>query len=119
MFKYPVKADDHPQINWTVAIFDVIIIDEISQVSEPIMKHIIHTINAVDGNLMLLCFGDKQQLPPIDKDKHGKVKEAKNVFSCQSLNSMFQKFNLTQAMRTKCDILKQFLAVSYITLLHN
>ena len=30
MFKIPITEDEYPQINWTVATYDVIIIDEVS-----------------------------------------------------------------------------------------
>ena len=40
-FKYPVLPYDHPQINWDLGHYDLIVMDEVSMIPKRIAEHII------------------------------------------------------------------------------
>ena len=54
-----------PEVNWSLAMYDIIIIDEVSMITDTIFNHMMSTIQQLPSRPILLISGDKFQLPPI------------------------------------------------------
>ena len=63
MFHVPV-GDGRPAVNWALSLFDIIILDKVSQVSLCIMEHVIHSVDMLPKSTLLICVGDKYQTQP-------------------------------------------------------
>ena len=44
-FHFPVDPSMSPSVNWELARFDVIVVDEISMIAENIFKHMLYTLD--------------------------------------------------------------------------
>ena len=63
-FCIPVHGSS-PQVNWALAMYDLIIIDEVSMVPPFFFNHILSTVKQLPTRPILLISDDKYQLPPI------------------------------------------------------
>ena len=109
MFQYPVKEAEHPSVNWYLANIDVIVLDEISQVSIPIFQHILNTIQVLHLKPLLIACGDFAQQQPLSTID-GKVHQVPNIASDPQLLSIFRTLRLTQQYRITDHVLLNFLS---------
>ena len=87
-----------PQMNWSLAMYDVIITDEISMVTDTIFNHIMSTLHQLPTRPVLLISGDKFQLPPLTTDNN-RTTNGINIYQLEGLTRMCQNFNLTSQHR--------------------
>ena len=66
-FKIPVNADEQPTINWAISHYDIVVIDEISMVSDTIFDHILSTLKRLLFRPILIVCGDVAQQQPFQK----------------------------------------------------
>ena len=64
-FSYPVLDSSRPTINWTLATFDLVVLDEISMIPWHIFSHILNTLAEITVRPVVLASGDKAQRQPI------------------------------------------------------
>lgn len=86
------------QINWALAIYDVIIIDEVSMVPLSIFTHIMSTLQELPTRPILVICGDKYQLPPITT-KNNVTTNVSSVYDLPSLSNISRCYNLTNQYR--------------------
>ena len=96
-FHIPIDTS-MPQINWSLAMYDVIIIDEISMVTHTIFNHIMSTVHELPTRAVLLISGDKFQLPPLTTDNK-RTSNGINIYQLEGLTRMSWNFNLTSHHR--------------------
>lgn len=66
-FHIPVGNDEQPKTNWALSHYDIVIIDEISMVSEKYFAHILETLNRINYRPILVVCGDMGQQQPFEK----------------------------------------------------
>ena len=64
----PVSPTESSKINWSLSRFDLIIIDELSMISETIFQHILFTLSMLLFPPVLLVSGDGAQQHPFTRD---------------------------------------------------
>ena len=64
-FRYPVDPNERPQINWDLANYDLIAIDEVSMVPSRLFDHILTTLQQLHVRPVVVLCGDQQQQQPI------------------------------------------------------
>lgn len=108
IFKFHTITNDKPQINWSLSIYDVIFIDEVSQVSVDLFHHILATVCRLDISPLLILSGDFAQQQPI-ATVNNRTSMVSNILSCQHCKDHLQIFNLTTQFRSSDDKLINFL----------
>lgn len=63
-FTIPVSSTEAPKINWSLSRFDLIVIDELSMISEKIFQHILLSFSKLLFRPVLLLSGDGAQQQP-------------------------------------------------------
>ena len=66
-FNIPVDNEQQPQTNWAISQYDIVIIDEISMVTEKHFQHILATLSRVVHRPILVACGDIGQQQPFEK----------------------------------------------------
>ena len=66
-FNVPIDVEEVPTTNWAISYYDIVIIDEISQISEKIFAHIMDTFNRLVYRPVLILGGDNSQQQPFEK----------------------------------------------------
>ena len=96
-FSIPIDGSA-PQVNWALALYDLIVIDEVSMVPLSIFNHILPTVKQLPTRPIVLICGDKYQWPPItsENDSSG---NRNSVYQLQSLPSISRSFNLIRQHR--------------------
>ncbi|XP_067026465.1 ATP-dependent DNA helicase PIF1-like [Acropora muricata] len=64
-FKYPVSLNERPVINWDIANYDLLVVDELSMVPSTVFDHILTTLQELHVRPVVLLCGDQQQQQPI------------------------------------------------------
>ena len=59
-FRYPVDVNERPQINWDLAKYDLIVIDELSMVPAIVFDHILMTLQELHVRPVVVLCGDQQ-----------------------------------------------------------
>lgn len=94
LFKFSGSDNETPQINWSIAMFGVIFIDEVSQVSVLMFHHIISTIERVIRCLIvIMCSDFAQQQPIATVNAHATQED--NITSCTHCMLYVNKLTLT------------------------
>ena len=99
-FEYPVKEEQHATTNWSMSLFDLVVIDgievvidgmviEVSMIPVRIFEHVIQTLNQLPVRPVVVLAGDEKQQQPIETI-NGKIVQVDNIltqpkFSCASL----------------------------------
>ena len=109
MFHIPV-GDGKPAVNWALSLFDIIIIDEVSQVSLRIMEQVIHSVDMLPKSTLLICVGDRYQTQPIET-VDGKNVTGTNVYKTRIREIFEEHFYLIDHVRAKDPALIEFLAL--------
>ena len=94
-FLYPVEKEQYPRVNYDLAMYDIIVIDEISMISEAIFKHILKTLNCLPLRPVLLLSGDNAQMQPFDTTNA----RCRNILSDNHFLSSCTKYNLKEQFR--------------------
>ena len=102
-FNIPVGAPLSTDIVWPLMKYHVIAIDEISQVHNEHMNHILNSCNNLPYPPILLLFGDKQQTPPVGQKQ--------SCMHHQPFLAQMTVFNFKTQFRTQCPILQRFLDI--------
>eukprot|EP00795_Rhopilema_esculentum_P003594 gene3594-12991_t len=100
LFTYQTMNEKTPSINWMLSQYDVIFIDEISQVSTDIFHHIIKTFEKLIRRPILILSGDFAQQQPIG-NRAGKTTTLPNIQSCHHCMSHVVTFQLRGQYRTQ------------------
>ena len=92
-FKYPVDPNERPQINWDLANYDLIVIDEVSMLSSRVFDHILTTLQELHVRPVVVLCGDQQQQQPI-ATVDGKTKPTIGILQDKALykNSVIVNF---------------------------
>ena len=92
-FRYPVDPNERPQINWDLANYDLIVIDELSMVPSHVFDHILTTLQELHVRPVVLLCGDQQQQEPIATIE-GKTRPTTGVLQNKALykNSVVVNF---------------------------
>ena len=92
-FKYPVNPDERPLINWDIANYDFIVIDELSMVPSTLFDHILATLQELHIRPVVLLYGDQQQQQPI-ATVDGKTRPKTGILQSKALykNSVIVNF---------------------------
>lgn len=92
-FKYPVNPDERPVINWDLANYDFIVIDELSMTPSTVFDHILATLQELHVRPVVLLCGDQQQQQPIASIE-GKTRPTTGVLQNKALykNSVIVNF---------------------------
>lgn len=96
-FSIPID-ESPPQVNWTLSMYDLIIIDEVSMVPLSIFNHILSTLRQLPTRPILLISGDKCQLPPMTT-VNNRITNTSSVYQLESLPRISRSFNLTHQHR--------------------
>ena len=64
-FKYPVSPNERPVINWDIANYDLLVVDELSMVPSTVFDHISTTLQELHVRPVVLLCGDQQQQQPM------------------------------------------------------
>ena len=67
VFHIPVDQAQKCSTNWSLSQYDILIIDEISMISERNFQHVVDTLNRLLFRPVLLVCGDNSQQPPFEK----------------------------------------------------
>ena len=108
LFHITVSPFDTYSINWTIAFTDILIIDEISQISVPIFNHILTTVNVLPVRpIVLLCgnFAQQQPLATID----GSIRQVPSIVHHPFIVSSCYTVNPTSQYRIHDNFLLSFL----------
>ena len=107
-FKYPVDENESPTINWELAHFDFLVVDEISMIPKPIFHHIMKTITQLPVRPIVFFSGDEAQQQPI-MTVNQKIVQVENIMSDPKfLGSIFHQ-KLNQQFRCEDPKLQTFL----------
>ena len=92
-FKYPVNPDERPLINWDIANYDFIVIDQLSMVPSTLFDHILATLQELHIRPVVLLYGDQQQQQPI-ATVDGKTRPTTGILQSKALykNSIIVNF---------------------------
>ena len=67
VFHIPVNKTQQSSINWVISQYDILIIDEISMISETNFQHIVTTLNRLLLRPVFVVCGDNSQQQPFEK----------------------------------------------------
>lgn len=108
MFKISIDPLQKNSINWQLSFFDVLFIDEISQISRESFDHMVKTINLIPIKPVIMMSGDFSQQQPLSTVQ-GKVKQVSSIKDYQIFVQRATKFNLHEQFRIRDNILLHFL----------
>lgn len=97
-FHLPIHSDTAPTINWELSQLDLLVIDEISMVSQENFKHILNTLSKLLFRPVLVICGDSAQQQPFTKTAKGS-KTLNNPLHDQRFVSSTYHYNLTSQHR--------------------
>ena len=66
-FHIAVNPEQPPTTNWAIAHYDLVVIDEISMISQTSFAHILNTVNRFSVRPVLVVCGDNAQQQPFEK----------------------------------------------------
>lgn len=93
IFNIPVDTKEKPSTNWGLSCYDLIIIDEISMISQKNFAHVLETFNRLIYRPVLLLGGDIAQQQPFEKFE-GKFSSLKSPLSFPDFIASCYKFLL-------------------------
>ena len=102
------SATSSTSINPYLSVYDVIFIDEISQVSVDLFHHVVQSLSALPKRPILILCGDFCQQQPLTTRNHRTV-ETSNILSCGHCMSSVLRFTLVHQYRINDDCLLAFL----------
>ena len=95
-FAFSIPIDSFsPLINWLLAMYDLIMIDEVTMVPLFSFNHILSTLQQLPTWPILLICGDKYQLPPITT-ANNRTTSTSSVYQLESLARILRTFKLTR-----------------------
>ena len=107
VFLFKCNAKMSSSINSYLSVYDVILIDEISQVSKELFHHVT-TLTTLSSRPILVLSGDFCQHQPLATNNNKNV-QTENILSCNHCMSYVIRFTLSQQYRIEDDFLLQFL----------
>lgn len=99
-FTIPISTTDHPKINWSLSRFDLIVIDELSMISETIFHHILSTLSKLLFRPVLLLSGDSAQQQPFIR-QGTRITPVTNPLNNRQFISSTHHFHLNQQHRVE------------------
>ena len=96
-FHYPVRGEQYPRVNYDLARYDLIVVDEISMISINIFHHILHSLSCLPFRPVLLACGDDAQMQPFSNSTDRK--DICNILSDRKFLTQSRKHNLTNQFR--------------------
>ena len=89
-FHIPVNVNERPSTNWSLSHYDIIIIDEISMISESNFQHVLDTFNRLIFRPVLVVCGDYAQQQPLQKLENRTVNVSSPLNNQSFLASAYQ-----------------------------
>lgn len=88
-FYFPVESDTPPTINWQLANYDILIIDELSMIANVIFEHMLKTLNVLLFRPVIMLCGDAGQQQPFSRANR-KIMQLTSAFDNTSfINSTY------------------------------
>lgn len=106
-FKIAVSESDQNETNWSLRMFDVILIDEISMIPKKFTSHILTTISSMPRRPIIVFCGDPMQLQPFGETDE----ECQSLFEDAMFLSQCRSTSLHQQFRTNDTELHNFLTI--------
>ena len=97
-FKYPIDNTTKPSINWELARFDFMVIDEISMIPKPVFRHILSTIQQLPIRPIVFFSGDEAQQQPIMTVEQ-KIVQVPNIMNDHEFLTSITHIKLTEQFR--------------------
>lgn len=107
-FGIHIDPDQQSFINHEISRYDLVILDEISMISQKNFYHVYTTVNTVAVRPVFLMAGDKAQQQPIST-VNGKIVATKSVLEDVRFTNMCKCFSLHVQHRCEDEDLQQFL----------
>ena len=107
-FTIPVSSTESPKINWSLSRFDLIIIDELSMISETIFQHVLMTVSKLLFRPVLVVSGDGAQQQPFTREATRIIPVANPLNNPEFVSSTYH-FHLTQQHRVEDQAYLNFL----------
>ena len=96
-FSIPID-NSPPKVNWSLSMYDVIFIDEISMIPLTMFEHILSTVQQLATRPILVVSGDPLQQQPIATSTRGTVQVC-NIFSSVRFSGVSVKHLLVDQFR--------------------
>ena len=94
-FFIPVNVTQPPSVNWAISKFDIVMIDEISMISECNFQHILNKFSRLMLRPVLVLGGDNAQQQPFEKSKNVTV-NISNPLTCRPFLSSVYQYTLSR-----------------------
>ena len=99
-FSIPVLPTEPRKVNWSLSRFDLIVIDELSMISETIFEHILSTLSKLLFHPVLLLSGDAAQQQPFVREAT-RIIPVSNPLNNREFVSSTYHFHLTEQYRVE------------------
>ena len=107
-FCVALSHSDTNRINWDIGFSDILVIDEISQLSIPIFNHVLTSINVLPVRPIVLLCGDFAQQQPLSTI-NGSVRQVESIKDHSFITSSCFNVTLTDQHRIQDNFLLTFL----------
>ena len=107
-FTIPVSPTESPKINWSLSRFDLIIIDELSMISETIFQHVLMTVSKLLFRPVFVLSGDGAQQQPFTREATRIIPVTNPLNNSQFVSSTYH-FHLTEQHRVEDQAYLNFL----------
>jgi hypothetical protein len=107
-FNFPVNPEESATVNWNIATYDCLIIDEISMIPKRIFDHILYTLQQIPVRPVVILAGDELQQQPIETED-GQTIQVENILTNPAFLAIVEKFKLTHQYRVVDDRYEGFL----------
>lgn len=98
MLRYPVDSHVAPAVNWCLAEYDLLLIDEVSMIPKKIFHHIMRTLQDLPLRPVVLLSGDPQQQQPIT-DEGNRTAQTESILHDRKFYSLVYKYTLVTQYR--------------------
>ena len=100
MLRYPVDSHVAPAVNWCLAEYDLLLINEVSMIPKKIFHHIMRTLQDLPLRPVVLLSGDPQQQQPIT-DEGNRTTQTESILHDRRFYSLVYKYTLVTQYRCK------------------
>ena len=108
LFKYPVSSLEKLQVNWDLARYDVLIVDELSMVPVKIFDHVRNSLNELHVRPVVILCGNEQQQQPIEMVE-GRTRQMSGVLYSKRFYGECITVNFLEQVRCKDPLYQEYL----------
>lgn len=98
-FHIGVEEGSADRVNWRLVSYDIIFVDEVSQLNIKMVKHVLMTLESLPTNPVVVFVGDHCQLQPL-RIVDGKTQLGSSIFDRADEMDKFTVFRLLQQLRS-------------------